>query len=183
MNGGERDSAAEDPGAGETGGRVRRALFVYERLERRLASQLALAELIDRKLETSMRFSAALIALLAAAIFFADRASEQSIFSPALIAAVVIIASLTTAGTTIAIYGYVVYGDLLSAPNSARLVRKGTSEDLPELIEWASASLLDAISSNERTLRSKKNLSSIALVLAWAAALAVALSAIVAVAA
>ena len=183
MNGDEQDAAAEDADAQGAGRRVQRALFVYERLERRLASQLALAELIDRKLETSMRFSAALIALLAAAIFFADRASEQSIFSPALIAAVVIIASLTSAGITIAMYGYVVYGDLLSAPNSARLVRKGTSEGLPELIEWASASLLDAISLNERTLRIKKNLSSIALAFAWAAALAVALSAVIAVAA
>ena len=183
MNGDEQDAAAEDADAQGAGRRVRRALFVYERLERRLASQLALAELIDRKLETSMRFSAALIALLAAAIFFADRASEQSIFSPALIAAVVIIALLTSAGITVAMYAYIAFGDLVDAPDSGTLARQGASLQLPELVEWASAQVRDAISANTEPLRLKRSFCNASLVLVWAAALAVSVSAVVAVAA
>lgn len=124
-----------------------------------------------------------LIALLAAAIFFADRASAESIFSPALIAAVVIIASLTTASITVAMYAYAAFGDWADAPDSGALARQGASLQLPDLVEWASAQVRGAISVNAEPLRLKRSFCNASLVLAWAAALAVSASAVVAVAA
>ena len=167
-------------------GAIRQAEFVYARLETRLHGQLALADVFDRKLATSLGFSGAVVGLFAAAIVIGAGVTGSTAFiGTELSAAIGTTAALFSLNLLVAVGGYGYFTTWANAPDSGMLAIRSEgmgAEDHLNLLARSSDAVRYAIGSNARPLRVKGMLTTLSITLAGATGLSVAASALIAVA-
>ena len=159
---------------------VQQARFVYGELRGKLDAQLEAADRLDRKLGTSIGLSGAMITLFVAAIVAVYGATGSADFLEDLSVMIAVTGSFFLANLVITIYAYGFVAVWGNAPATDELVRYGTEKSLIDLIDWATATVREAISLNQRPLVAKRALTAVSLVLAGATAASVVISAIVA---
>ena len=159
---------------------VQQARFVYGDLRAKLDAQLEAADRLDRKLGTSIGLSGAMITLFVAAIVAVYGATGSADFLADLAVMIAVTGSFFLANLVVTIYAYVFLSDWSDAPETEELARRGVTNSLVELIDWASSTVREAIAANHGPLVAKRVLTAVSLVLAGATAASVVISAIVA---
>lgn len=137
----------------------------------RQQEQVARARALDGKLGQTIGLSAAMIAVFGSAVLLAGPNLS------AISVAVTVAAALFIANVILSAWAFVI-GRWTLAPNLRQLFDDAVSADEGEMLRWATEALLHAIDANEQILRFKEVLTTLAIVLTAATAVAIASAAI-----
>lgn len=137
----------------------------------RQQEQVERARALDGKLGQTIGLSAAMIAVFGSAVLLAG--PNQSAIS----VAVTVAAALFIANVILSAWAFVI-GRWTLAPNLQQLLDDAASADEGELLRWITGALIRAIDANEQGLRFKEVLTTLAIVLTAATAVAIAAAAI-----
>lgn len=156
---------------------IRRSMFVYREVRDRIALQFAEGDRLDRRLDSSLRFSGGAVALFGAAIVIALNVGDLGAsIETALAASILSTASIFVLNAIVAGIAYTAVSGLAGGAEIGALIdQENLAEEEEDVIWWTIATGKAAIAENTGRLRRKGLLVAISFALTSASTVAIAI--------